>query len=53
MIAAICDDDEIFRTKLKTFLLDYKKEHRIHIDILEFEDGNSLLNCNESYDLVF
>lgn len=53
MIAAICDDDEIFRKKLKAFLINYKKEHRINIDILEFEDGDSLLNSKESYDIIF
>lgn len=53
MIAAICDDDEFFREKLKTFLINYKIKHRLHIDILEFEDGNALLNYSESYDLVF
>lgn len=53
MIAAICDDDEIFRKKLTAFLINYKTERRLHIDILEFEDGNSLLNCKESYDIVF
>ncbi len=53
MIAAICDDDKSFRDNLKTFLIDYKKEHRIHIDILEFNDGISLLNYEESFDIVF
>ena len=53
MIVAICDDDEIFRKEIKTFLINYKTEHRLHIDILEFEDGNSLLNCKELFDIVF
>ncbi len=53
MIAAICDDDSFFRDNLKSFLINYKTEKRLHIDILEFEDGNSLLNCNEIYDIVF
>ena len=53
MIAAICDDDEIFRKEIKTFLINYKTEHRLHIDIFEFEDGNSLLNCKELFDIVF
>lgn len=53
MIAAICDDDEIFRKEIKAFLINYKIEHRLHIDILEFQDGNSLLNCKELYDIVF
>lgn len=53
MIATICDDDEIFRKEIKAFLINYKIEHRLHIDILEFQDGNSLLNCKELYDIVF
>jgi hypothetical protein len=53
MIAAICDDDEIFRKEIKTFLINYKTEHRLHIDIFEFEDGNSLLNCKELLILSF
>lgn len=53
MIAAICDDDKIFRKELKAFLIDYKARHRLHIDILEFEDGKSLLNCKDLFDIVF
>lgn len=53
MIVAICDDDKIFRKELKEFLINYKTEHRLHIDILEFDSGYSLLDCKESYDIVF
>lgn len=53
MVAAVCDDDEIFRKEIKAFLLDYKTEHRLQIDVLEFENGSSLLNCEEQYDIVF
>ncbi len=53
MIVAICDDDKIFRTLLSNFLISYKKEKRVQIDIFEFPDGNSLLNSKERFDIVF
>lgn len=53
MIVAICDDDEFFRKELLAFLINYKAKHRLHIDILEFKDGNSLINYKEPYDIVF
>ena len=46
LLAAICDDEEMFRKELKDFLLQYKKDRRIHLDIVEFSDGQSLLNYN-------
>lgn len=53
MIAAICDDEEIFRNELKEFLIQYKKDRRIHLDILEFSDGQSLLNYDRGIDIIF
>lgn len=53
MIAAICDDEEIFRNELKQFLIQYKKDRRIHLDIVEFSDGQSLLNYDNGIDIVF
>lgn len=53
MIVAICDDQEEFRNELKEFLIQYKKDHRIHLDIAEFSDGQSLLNYNKGIDIVF
>lgn len=53
MIAAICDDEEIFRKELKDFLIQYKKDRRIHLDIVEFSDGQSLLNYGSGIDIVF
>lgn len=53
MTVAICDDEEVFRNELKEFLLQYKKERRIHLDIIEFSDGHSLLDYNQGFDIVF
>ena len=53
MIAALCDDQEEFRNELKQFLIQYKKDRRIHLDIVEFSDGQSLLNYDNGIDIVF
>lgn len=50
---AICDDEKIFRDELKKKLLEYRSEKRIEIDIYEFESGNSLLNSENVFDMVF
>lgn len=53
MQVAICDDEKIFRDELKKKLLEYRSEKRIEIDIYEFESGNSLLNSENVFDMVF
>ena len=53
MQIAICDDEKSFRNDLKEVLIEYKTKKRVHIDIYEFEDGNSLLNSNVIFDVVF
>lgn len=53
MLAAICDDEALFRTELKEFLIEYKKSRRLHLDIMEFSDGNHLLNAKERFDILF
>lgn len=53
MIVAICDDDLFFRSKLKKYLLEYKCSRRIQMDILEFSNGNDLINTDTQYDIVF
>ncbi len=53
MIAAICDDDVIFRKKMREFLLNYKRERRMHLDIVEFSNGNELLSYKYPLDIVF
>ena len=43
----------MFRNELKNFLIQYKKDRRIHLDIVEFSDGQSLLNYDRGIDIVF
>ncbi len=50
---AVCDDEKIFRDELKKFLIEYKKEKRIQMDIYEFENGNNFLNSELVFDIVF
>ena len=53
MLIAICDDEQVFRQELKSFLINYKSEHRLCIDIYQFTDGEELLNSNLIFDMVF
>lgn len=53
MQVAICDDEAGSRQELKKFILDYKYEKRIAVDICEFENGDALLSCKDVFDMVF
>lgn len=53
MLVAICDDEKIFRDELKSFLLKYKTNNHLCIDICQFSNGEDLLNSNEIFDIVF
>lgn len=53
MIVAICDDDSNIRNSLKEFLIKYKKERRIHLDIMEFSNGDTLLQSEYTFDIIF
>lgn len=53
MYVAICDDDKIFRQEMKKFLLAYRDEKRISLDVFEFRKGKDLLNETENFDIVF
>lgn len=53
MQVAICDDEQEFRKELRTFLVEYKRINHIQIDIYEFESGESLLSCEQKFDVVF
>ncbi len=53
MQIAICDDEKIFRTELRKYLVAYKTERKIQIDIHEFEKGEDFLNSNLVFDIVF
>lgn len=50
---AICDDERIFRSELVEMLIDYRNQHRLGMDIREFENGKSLLRDDSVFDLVF
>lgn len=53
MQIAICDDEKIFRTELRNYLVAYKTERRIQMDIYEFESGKDFLACDLVFDMVF
>lgn len=53
VIAAICDDEHVFRKQLENFLIFYKRDRRMHLDIIEFSDGQSLLEYDKNFDIVF
>ncbi len=53
MQIAICDDEAIFRTELRTFISDYKRTRRLQIDIYEFDKGENLLASDLIFDMVF
>jgi DNA-binding LytR/AlgR family response regulator len=53
MQVAICNDERDFREELKNFLIEYKTKKRIHLDIYEFSDGDSLLASKLIFDVVF
>lgn len=53
MMIAICDDEAYFRSALKAYILEYKQQRRLHIDIYEYETGNALLASSKAFDMVF
>lgn len=53
MLIAICDDEKTFRDELKSFLVKYKCDHRLHIDIYQFTNGEDLLQSTTTFDMIF
>lgn len=53
MTIAVCDDERIFRVKILELLENYKKEHFLTFEILEFSSGEELLNYKNDIFLVF
>ena len=53
MQIAICDDEKDFRDELKTRIIEYRTQKLIATDIYEFNDGQSLLNSNQVFDIIF
>lgn len=53
MHIAICDDEPIFRNKLRSELTNYSLEHCLTFMIHEFADGSELLSSKLSFDVIF
>ena len=53
MQIAICDDEPDFRDELRNYLVEYKKDRRLQLDIYEFENGNDLCISKIPFDIVF
>lgn len=53
MQVAICDDDALFRSELRNYLVTYKTKKRVQIDIYEFNSGREFLDCDLVFDIVF
>ena len=53
MQIAICDDESNFREELKKYLIEYKKDKRMQLDIYEFKSGKALCSTDISFDIVF
>ena len=53
MQIAICDDEKEFLLELKRFILEYRTHKLVAIDIYEYNNGRSLLESNQTFDIVF
>ena len=53
MVIAVCDDNALFRDDIKVLLDEYRKEKRTAIDIAEYDNGKSLLESQDIFDMVF
>jgi len=53
VLAAICDDEKLFRDAIRSVLTDYAVAHRMHLDICEFDCAEALLGSEKRFDMVF
>lgn len=53
LLIAICDDESILSAALKNQLYDYFNRHNVDAVIETYCDGNSLINSDSKFDLVF
>lgn len=53
MQIAICDNDRISMQKLQSYIVEYKRLKKVHIDIYEFDSGEDLLLSELFFDLIF
>lgn len=52
MVIAICDDEKILRNLLSDYCLRYGKEHNLKINIIEFSNGEEIINYDSCIDLL-
>lgn len=50
---AICDDQPIFIEPFSKLLLQYSAQNKHTFDIQTFTDGNMLLECTQTFDIIF
>lgn len=53
MRVAICDDEKVFREEMRSALVAYKAERRLHIDVYLYASGEALLANPKAFDMVF
>ena len=53
MLIAICDDETVFRTELRSYLVEYSKARRTLVDIFEYSSGETLCSAHYVFDMVF
>lgn len=50
---AVCDDDELARQELSSYIKKYFKSRQLELYILEFSSGIDLLKTNIRFDIIF
>ncbi|MBD5129382.1 MAG: response regulator transcription factor [Ruminococcaceae bacterium] len=50
---AICDDEKVFHKEIISLLHRFQKERKIEIIMDHYEDGNTLLQSEQEYDVIF
>ena len=53
MKIAVCDDIKEYRLSLKAYINDYFARKHMNYELFEFSTGNSLIDSNNSFDVVF
>lgn len=53
MHIAICDDEQVFRHRIRDELINYSSDHGYTFIIHEFTDGSELLYSKLSFDVIF
>ena len=50
---AVCDDEKVFHKEIIDLLRKFQKARKIDIFIDHFENGNTLLQSKQEYDVIF